>query len=48
MPTYVTLAGGTDQGIRSVKDAPKRLEAFESAAKAAGGRLVDVYLVMGE
>jgi uncharacterized protein with GYD domain len=48
MPTYVTLVKWTEQGIRAVKDAPKRLEAFEAAVRAAGGKLRDVYLVMGE
>jgi uncharacterized protein with GYD domain len=48
MATYVTLAKWTDQGIRNVKEAPKRVEAVESAVKAAGGRLKDLYLVMGE
>ena len=48
MPTYVTFAKWTDQGIRHVKEAPKRLDAFEAAVKAAGGRLKDVYLVTGE
>jgi uncharacterized protein with GYD domain len=48
MPTYVTLVRWTDQGIRNVKDAPKRVEAFETAVKGAGGKLKDFYLVMGE
>lgn len=48
MATYVTLAKWTDQGIRNVKDAPKRVEAFESAVKAAGGKLRDIFLVMGD
>lgn len=26
MPTYISLCNWTDQGIRSVKDVPKRLE----------------------
>ena len=48
MPTYVTLVNWTDQGIRNVKDSPKRAEAFEKAVKAAGGQIKEVYLVMGE
>ncbi len=48
MPTYVTLVKWTDQGIRNVKDAPKRLDAAEAAFKAMGGTLKDAYLVMGE
>lgn len=48
MPSYVTLVNWTDQGIRNVKDAPKRAEAFEAAVKANGGTLKDIYLVLGE
>lgn len=48
MPTYVTLVKWTEQGIRGVKDAPKRVEAFEAAVKANGGALKDFYLVLGE
>lgn len=48
MPTYITLGKWTDQGIRNVKDAPKRIEAFEKAVKAGGGTLKDFYMVMGE
>lgn len=48
MPSYVTLVKWTDQGIRNVKDAPKRADAFEAAVKAAGGSLKGIYLVMGE
>lgn len=48
MATYVTLAKWTEQGIRNVKDAPKRFEAFEKALTAAGGKLKDSYMLMGE
>lgn len=48
MPTYVTLAKWTDQGMRGIKEAPKRLEVFEAALTAAGGKLKGFYLVMGE
>lgn len=48
MPTYVTLVKWTDQGIRNVKDSPKRADAFEAALKAAGGSVKGIYLVMGE
>ena len=48
MPSYITLVKWTDQGIRNVKDAPKRADAFEAALKAAGGSLKGIYLVMGE
>src|SRR5262245_29508070 len=48
MPTFVSLVQWTEQGIRSAKDVPKRLEAFEAAITRAGGKLKDFYLVMGE
>ena len=48
MPTYITVANYTDQGIRNIKDAPKRLEAAKQAMKAAGGELKAIYLTMGQ
>jgi uncharacterized protein with GYD domain len=48
MPSYVTLVRWTDQGVRNVKDSPKRADAFEAALKAAGGSVKGIYLVMGE
>ncbi len=47
MPTYVTLVNWTDQGIRAVKDAPKRLDAFKQALKGAGAEMKDCYLTLG-
>jgi uncharacterized protein with GYD domain len=44
----VTLAKWTDQGMKAIKDAPKRLETFEAAVKAARGKVKDFYLVMGD
>ena len=37
MPTYISLVNLTEQGIREVKNAPERLQAFDSAAREAGG-----------
>ena len=36
MVTYVVLTKFTDQGIRNVKDSPKRAEAFKEMAKTFG------------
>jgi len=47
MPTYVVLNNWTDQGIRSVKDSPKRLDATRKAIEAAGGKVLGYYLTMG-
>ena len=48
MPSYVTLVNWTDHGIKNVKDAPKRIGAFEAAVKAAGGSMKGIYLTLGE
>ena len=47
MPTYISLVRYTDQGIRNIKDSPKRLDAAKKAFKAMGGELKQWYLVMG-
>lgn len=48
MPTYISLVNLTEQGIREVKNAPERLQAFDTAAREAGGKLIGFYLVMGQ
>ena len=48
MPTYISLVNLTEQGVREVRDAPERLQAFDEAAHMVGGRLVGFYLVMGQ
>lgn len=48
MPTYISFVKWTDQGIRHVKESPKRLDAFAAAVNAAGGKVKDAYLVTGE
>ncbi len=47
MATYIILANYTDQGIRSIKDSPNRLDAAKQALKDMGGELKDFYLTMG-
>ena len=47
MPTYISLLKFTDQGIRSIKDSPKRAEAFRSLCEKLGGRVKDLYWTMG-
>ncbi len=47
MPTYVSLIRYTDQGIRTIKDSPARLETVKKALKAAGGELKQFFLAMG-
>jgi uncharacterized protein with GYD domain len=48
MPTYISLMNFTEQGIKNIKDAPKRLEEAVKALEAMGGKLIAFYLVMGE
>ena len=47
MPTYITLANRTDQGIRNVKESPQRLDAAKKAVEGSGGKWVGFYLTMG-
>ena len=48
MPTYVMLATWTDQGIRSAKDSPRRLDAAKKALKEMGGDFKSFFLTMGD
>ena len=47
MATYIVLANYTDQGIRSVKETPKRAEAFGQLCEKMGAKLKDAYRTMG-
>ena len=47
MPTYVSLINWTDQGIRNIKDSPKRLEAAKKLLKDLGGEVKAFYMTQG-
>jgi len=47
MPSYVMLATFTDQGIRGIKDSPKRQEAFRNLCEKGGVKVKDVFRTMG-
>ena len=47
MSTYILLLNYTEQGIRSVKDSPKRLDAARGLAQKYGAELKTVYLTLG-
>ncbi len=47
MSTYIILLNYTDQGIRNIKDSPKRLDAAKKMLKSLGGEIKDFYLTMG-
>jgi uncharacterized protein with GYD domain len=48
MSTYILLANWTEQGIRTVKDSPKRLDAAKEAVKALGGEIKSFFMTMGK
>ncbi len=47
MPTYIVLGNWTDQGIRQIKDSPKREDALRTLWEKHGGRVKDLYRTMG-
>ena len=48
MPTFILSLNWTDQGIRSVKDAPKRSKAARVLAKKVGVEIKEIYLTSGD
>lgn len=48
MPYYVTLGNWTEQGIRNVKDVPKRVEATKAIVEKNGGRVHNAFITMGK
>ena len=48
MPTYITLANFTHQGIANVKDTTKRAEAFKNLAKQLGCTVKEIYWTQGQ
>ena len=47
MPTYLSLLNWTDQGIKNVKDSPKRLDAVKKSLKDIGGDVKAFYMLQG-
>jgi uncharacterized protein with GYD domain len=47
MPTYIILGKFTDQGIRNIKDSPKREESFRQLCEKLGAKVKDAYRTMG-
>ncbi|MDE5442758.1 GYD domain-containing protein [Bradyrhizobium sp. CSA207] len=47
MVTYVVLGNFTDQGVRNVKDSPKRAEAFKEMAKTFGVTVKEIAWTQG-
>jgi len=48
MPIYITLFNLTEQGIKSIKDAPERIEEGIKAAESIGGKLIGFYATLGD
>ncbi len=48
MPTYILLMKLTDQGVKAIKDAPKRVEEGIKGFEAMGGKMIGFYLTTGE
>jgi uncharacterized protein with GYD domain len=47
MATYIILGKFTEQGIRNVKESPKREEGFRKLCEKVGAKVKDVYRTMG-
>lgn len=45
---FISSLNWTDQGIRNVKDAPKRAQAARDIAKKVGVEIRELYLTSGE
>jgi uncharacterized protein with GYD domain len=48
MPTFICSLSWTEQGIRGVKDAPKRAQAARELAQKVGIDIKEVYLTSGD
>ena len=48
MPTFILSLSWTDQGIRNVKDAPKRSKAAQELAKKMGVEIKQLFLTSGD
>ena len=47
MATYIVLSRFTRQGIRDIKDSPKRLAGAKRLARNLGGRIRSFHMTMG-
>ena len=48
MSNYVILMKWTDQGAKTIKEAPGRIDAGMKAFENMGGKVIGFYVVMGE
>jgi uncharacterized protein with GYD domain len=47
MAKYIMLLNWTDQGVRTIKDSPERLDGVKALAKKMGGKIEDFHMTMG-
>jgi uncharacterized protein with GYD domain len=47
MATYITLMKYTEQGLKTIKESPSRLEKAKQLLKSLGGELKSFHLVQG-
>ncbi|HVY52085.1 GYD domain-containing protein [Hypericibacter adhaerens] len=47
MAKYILLTNWTEQGIKNVKESPKRLDAAKALAKKLGGEMKKFYMTTG-
>ena len=48
MPTFVITANWTDQGVRAIKDVPKRTKAARDLGKKLGVEITQAYITTGD
>lgn len=48
MATYVSLVKYTEQGIKTIKDSPSRVDGIRSLAEKLGGQMNQLFLTMGD
>ena len=48
MTIYIMLANWTEQGVRAIKDSPRRLDAAKKALQDMGGEFKSVFMTMGD
>lgn len=47
MATFIVLGSFTEQGVRSIKESPKRADAFKALAAKAGVKVKEIYWTLG-
>ena len=48
MSFYIILWNYTNEGIKNVKESPKRVNIFKSKVENAGGKLIETYYTFGK